>query len=98
MSADEAIRAVTRHCGWRASPIVARVDYWLQADLLSEYGAAHHQRVRAIRDTLPNGLSLIGSDYCREAPDFRGVARLDERIEAGRSAAHDALAYLKAMK
>ncbi len=98
LSADDAIRAATRHFGWRASPLVARVDYWLEADLLSEYGAAHHQCVCAIRDALPDGLSLIGSDYCREATEICGVARLDERIQMGRRAAREALAYLKAKK
>ncbi|MCY3914613.1 MAG: FAD-dependent oxidoreductase [Chloroflexi bacterium] len=95
---DEAIRAVTQHFGWRASPLVARVDYWPEADLLSEYGEDHRQRVGAIRDALPDGVSLIGSDYCHEAPTIRGVARLDERIGAGQAAARDALAYLKARK
>ena len=98
MSPADAINAVTRQFGWRASPLVARVDYWPEADLLTDYGEDHHQRVSAIRDALPDGVGLIGSDFCRQAPDVRGVARLDERIGAGRAAARDALKYLKAMK
>ena len=98
MSPDEAIRAVTKHFGWSASPLAARVDCWLEADLLSNFCAAHRQRVDAICDKLPDGVSLIGSDYCREAPEVCGVARLDERIQMGRQAARDALAYLKAEK
>ena len=98
MSTDEAICAVTQHFGWRASPLVARVDYWSEADLLEDYGAAHRDSVRAIRNLLPAGLRLIGSDYCREAPDVRGIARLDERIQSGRRAARDALEFLKAKK
>ena len=98
MSTDEAIRAVTRHLGWRASPLVARVDYWSEADLQEDYGAAHSDNVRAIHELLPAGLSLIGSDYCRDAPSSDGVARLDERIQAGRRAARDAVEFLKARK
>ena len=96
MSADEAIRTVTRHFGWSAAPLVARVDSWAEADLLSDYGAAHRDNVGAIRGLLPAGLSLIGSDYCREAPDVRGVARFDERMQSGKTAACDALDYLRA--
>ena len=96
MTADDAIRAVTRHFGWRGTPIVRRVDYWTEADLLSDYGEGHRRCIRAILDLLPPGLCLIGSDYCFEAPAVLGIARLDERIETGRRAACEALAYLRA--
>ena len=98
LTASDAISAVTRHFGWPPSPIVARADFWPESDLLSDYGAAHCENVRAIRGQLPAGLSLIGSDYCLEAPEVRGIARLDERIQSGRRAARDALEYLKASK
>ena len=93
MSADDAIRAVTQHFGWRASPLVGRVDYWAEADLMSDYGAAHRISLRAIRDLLPPAVRLIGSDYCSTSPEVHGVAYLDERIGAGRQAARDALDY-----
>lgn len=96
LTADDAIRAVIKHFGWRGTPVVRRVDAWTEADLLSDYGDRHRQNIRAIRDLLPAGLSLIGSDYCREAPTVRGIARLDERIQTGRSAARAALDYLRA--
>ena len=96
MSADEAIRAITRRFGWSGSPLLARVYYWAESDLLSVYGDAHRNHVGAIRGLLPDGVSLIGSDYCREAPDVRGVARLDERMQAGKTAACVALEYLRA--
>ena len=95
MMADGAIRAVTRHFGLRGPPIARRVDTWTEADLLSDYGDSHRHCIRAIRGFLPLGLSLIGSDYCLEAPTVRGIARLDERIQAGRSAARAALDYLR---
>ena len=74
MSADDAIRAVTQHFGWRASPLVGRVDYWAEADLMSDYGAAHRISLRAIRDLLPPAVRLIGSDYCSTSPEVHGVA------------------------
>lgn len=95
LTADEAIGAATRHLGWSAPPHVASVDQWAEADLLSEYDAGHRICVRAIRDQLPAGLSLIGSDYCSEAPSVSGIARLDERIQAGICAARDAVESLR---
>ena len=97
-TADEAVRAVTQHFGWRATTLVARVDHWQEADLRSDYDDSHHENMRAIRDQLPNGIRLIGSDYCREAPEESGIARLDERILAGKQAARDAIEFLKAAK
>ena len=96
LSADEAINAVTQSFGWRAVPLVARVDHWLEADLLSHDDGSHSKDLRAIRDRLPDGISLIGSDYCREPPEAPGIARLDERILTGKLAASDAIAFLKA--
>lgn len=93
LSAREAIEQATRYFGGKP-PLIARVDSWAQADLLSEYDAAHREIVRAIRHSLPAGLSLIGSDYCLEAPSVNGIANLDERIAAGKRAAHDAVASL----
>ena len=96
MTADAAIRAVTGHFGCRGTPIVSRADYWPEADLLSDYGESHRHCIRAVRDLLPTGVSLIGSDYCSDLPAVRGIARLDERINAGGSAARAALDYLRA--
>lgn len=97
-TAKETIDAVTQRFGWRAAPLVARVDYWPEADLLPNHDGSHRKDLSAIRDLLPAGVSLIGSDYCNEAPTDRGVARLDERILSGKQAARDALEYLKAAK
>lgn len=97
-TADETIRAVTQRFGWRAAPLVARVDHWLEADLLSDYGDSHREDLSAIRVLLPDGVNLIGSDNCQEAPEERGVARLDERILTGQQAARDAIEFLKAAK
>ncbi len=94
LPAEAAIGAARSHFGWGAAPLAARVDVWREADLHSDYGGSHRDSVSAIRRSLPAGISLIGSDYCLEAPYARGVARLDERIQAGRQAARDAVEYL----
>ena len=98
LSPDEAVRRVTQQFGFGGTPVVSRVDYWLEADSLSAYDDAHRDNMRAIRDMLPAGISLVGSDYCLEAPQLRGIARLDERIRSGRRAAREAIDYLKAGK
>lgn len=98
LPAGAAIDAVARQFGWGGAPLAARVDHWGEADLLADYGDNHRRNIRAIRGLLPGGLSLIGSDYCREAPEVRGVARLDERILAGRQAACEALDHLRAAR
>ncbi len=98
MSADDAINAVIHRFGWRASHLVTRIEFWPEADLLPDHNGSRREKLRAIRDLLPDGLSLIGSDYCRDAPSSNGVARLDERILAGKQAARDAIAFLKAEK
>lgn len=75
-------------------PLVARVDRWAEADLLGVEPALHTDRLRAIRASLSNGISLIGSDYCRRETQNAGIARLDERMDMGREAARSALAFL----
>ena len=94
---DQIVGRVSRHFGWGA-PLVSRLDYWAEADPLSCYADDHADNMRLIGAELPPGISLIGSDYCLEAPQVRGVARLDERIRAGRDAARLAVNYLKAKK
>lgn len=94
-TAPEAIDAVTRHLGSSASPLAARVDSWPEAHLHSPYDEGHRENVGSIRRLLPAGLSLIGSDFCDQAPESDGVARFDERILAGAQAARNAITYLK---
>lgn len=98
MTPAEAVRQVARRIGLGATPLVARVDYWAEADLLSDYGEDHRQRQAAIRALLPAGLALVGSDYCREAPAVDGVARLEARMLAGKRAAHASLEYLRSAR
>ena len=92
---DALICETVDRLGLHGPPIVASVDHWPEADLQSRYDAAHAATIRAIKAQLPAGLSLIGSDYCLEAPTVKGVARLDERISLGRAAARAAEGYLQ---
>lgn len=98
VTAEKSIQIVTQRLGARKPPLAAHVDYWAEADLLSNYAADHSKRIRQIRALLPAGLRLIGSDYCLEAPQSGSIARLDERIRMGAQAARDALDYLRAVR
>ncbi|MCY3834662.1 MAG: FAD-dependent oxidoreductase [Chloroflexi bacterium] len=98
LTAEQSIRVVTQHLRARNKPLAARADYWAEADLLSDYAEDHRECIRQIRALLPAGLSLIGSDYCSEAPETAGVARLDERIQLGAQAARDAVRHLQARR
>ena len=84
--------------GLSAEPIVARADHWPEADLRSRYDAAHGEAIRSLNALLPAGLTLIGSDYCLDAPTVKGIARLNERIGMGRLAAQAAEDYLNARR
>lgn len=76
-------------------PLVARVDRWAEADLRPVEPALHAERMRAIHASLPGGISLIGSDYCRRETENAGIVRLDERMHMGREAVRSALAFLR---
>lgn len=91
--AQQCIEAASRLLGIH-KPLVARVDRWAEADLLGVEPALHADRLRAIRASLPGGISLIGSDYCRREAQDAGIVRLDERMDMGREAARSALAFL----
>ena len=95
LPAEAIVRDVTLHYCLPESPIVSHIDHWAEADPLSCYDDDHADNIRVIRESLPDGISLIGSDYCLEPPQVKGIARLDERLRLGRAAALDALDYLK---
>ncbi len=97
-SPESVVRDTVARLGLSAAPIVARADHWPEADLRSRYDAAHGETIRSLNALLPAGLTLIGSDYCLEAPTVGGIARLNERIGMGRLAAQAAEDYLKARR
>lgn len=63
----------------RGAPIVARVDYWPEADPLPPHTRHHAENIAALEAFLPHGLALAGSDY-------HGLT-LAERIASGQRAA-----------
>lgn len=95
---ESVIRSALAQLALSAAPIVARADHWPESDLSSRYDAAHGEMTGAIMAQLPAGLSLIGSDYCLQAPTDAGLARLHERIRQGRAAARAAEDFLKARR
>lgn len=95
---QDIIQAIIRHYGCGEHPIVKRVHYWPEADLLSDDAPGRRASIAAIRDRLPAGVWLIGSDYGDVCPSNRGIARLDDRIRQGQQAARAAMAYRKARR
>lgn len=74
--------------------LTSHVGYWQEADPVSCYDDEHQERVLSIREQLPQGIALIGSDYNLEASALPGIIRLDERIQQGIDAANQVLATL----
>ena len=70
-----------------------RVHYWPEADLLADDAPGRRANMAAIRDQLPAGVWLIGSDYGEVCSSNRGIARLDDRIQQGQQAARAAMMY-----
>ena len=95
---DQIVEEVLHQFKWGENPIFKRVHYWSEADPLSCYDDDHHENMLAIKNLLPDGISLIGSDYSEAHPQHRGVALLDDRIRQGKEAAQSAIKYLKAKK
>ncbi|MCY4539492.1 MAG: FAD-dependent oxidoreductase [Chloroflexi bacterium] len=98
LSPGDLIAQVLSHYGCDENPLFAQVDRWNESDPLSCYDDDHAATVSAIRARLPEGISLIGSDYCLGPPQKRGVARIDERLRQGRAAARAALDFLSSEK
>ncbi len=93
---ESAIGQVIGRFGLVDPPIVSRLDYWPEADLLACSDDTHSENMRLVRTLLPTGVSLIGSDYGLDSAISAGVERLDERIQMGRKAADVARAFLQA--
>ena len=92
------IGRVSQALGLTAQPLVARVDYWPEADPLAWHLQPQQIDMAAIRRALPEGIGLIGSDYLPDPAPKCGIARLGERMRGGRAAARAAVAYLGARR
>lgn len=90
---DELVQFVCNHFKL-PTPVTAYVGYWSEADPVSCYDDDHPERIQLIREQLPQGIALVGSDYSHLAPNYIGVTRLDDRIQQGIDAAHQVLATL----
>jgi protoporphyrinogen oxidase len=77
--------------GWNLNPVLERVTMWKEADPLMWLDDAHPERMALIQHLLPEGIALAGSDYIpkTERPT------LQDRIEAGQTAAHKVIEWLK---
>ncbi len=88
---SDVIDAASRRLGGMAQPVVARA--WQFDVARSIFGDEHAGAIRAIRARLPQGISLVGSEYLLSPRARPGLAQLAERIGAGRQAACDAVAF-----
>lgn len=95
---DDAIKSAIHQYGWGENPIAQRVHFWSEADPLSCYDDDYHDNLAAIKNALPDGIALIGSDYSEAHPQHKGVARLDDRMQQGQAAAQQAITYLRTKK
>ena len=77
-------------------PLAYHVGYWRDADPVSCYEDEHRERVRSIREHLPEGIALVGSDYIVGASTSPGIVHLDTRIRQGIGAANQVLAIVSA--
>lgn len=75
-------------------PATFHMAHWPEADPLTVYDDAHSERIQQIQALLPPAVALAGSDYSTVPPIVRGLARLDDRIEQGRSAARRIAQFL----
>lgn len=76
--------------GWPRDPLVSRVDYWPEADPVPPHTPGFHEAMAALRQLLPPGVALVGSDY--------DGLRLGARVAAGRAAARQAAAFAEARR
>ncbi len=75
---------------WELNPFAEHIGVWTEADPTMWRDANHKETMGKIRARLPQGVALVGSDYI--ATDV--PPHLDERMNAGRSAARQMIAYL----
>lgn len=75
-------------------PITKVAGYWAEADPISCYDDAHRAWVEGLRQQLPDGIALIGSDYSVTPPSAQGIVDLQPRITQGQVAAKHVLAQL----
>ena len=84
---EEAIRAIIQQFSWGEKPLVQHTTFWAEADPLSCYDDDHNTNMQAIRNALPDGITLIGNDYSTARPAHKGVINISDRLQQGRNAA-----------
>jgi len=78
---------VGRQIGLQDTPLLQRVDYWGEADLLTCHDDDHTETLKTIHAALPEKIRLIGSDYSPQPAQYRGKVRLANRLQQGQEAA-----------
>ena len=84
--AAQVIAELQANMGWPSTHRVARVARWPGQDCLDVHEPQHTQRMTALRQVLPAGVTLIGSDY--------GGPLLEDRFRQARNAVRKIAAWL----
>ncbi len=87
VAADAIVQELHREIKAQGQPIISRLDYWEDADPLPPHLPNFKQKMDALKQMLPAGIGLVGSDY-----DGLGFAG---RILAGQNVAQQIGAYLQ---
>lgn len=87
IAADAIVEEIHREMRAEGKPVLSRVDYWEDADPLPPHLPNFKQKMDSLRQLLPPGVGLVGSDY-------DGLA-FASRIQAGQRAAQQIGAYLQ---
>jgi len=87
VAAEAIVQEIHREIRAEGEAVVSRVDFWEDADPLPPHLPNFKQKMDGLKQLLPPGIRLVGSDY-----DGLGLA---ERIAAGQTAAQQIGAYLR---
>ncbi|MBI1281405.1 MAG: NAD(P)-binding protein [Anaerolineaceae bacterium] len=87
VAAEAIVQELHREIKAQGQPVISRVDYWADADPLPPHLPNFKAKMDTLKQLLPAGIRLVGSDY-----DGLGFA---ERIVAGQNAAQQIGAYLQ---
>lgn len=87
VKAEAIVQELHREMKAAGKPVVSRVDFWAEADPLPPHLPQFAEKMSALKNLLPAGMGLAGSDY--DGFEFA------KRIAAGQQAARQVGAYLQ---
>ncbi|GAB1421311.1 hypothetical protein MASR2M15_14680 [Anaerolineales bacterium] len=89
------LESIRRSFGFEHAPVYSHMSLWREADLMSPLGSDHGQQMEAIKQLLPEGIAICGSDF-RQNPSFpKGLGRVMSRIEEAQAESLRLIEYIK---